>query len=359
MYRLLRPLLFRMDPERAHDLTFRALELLGPVARAAARLRAGARSPRLATEVAGLELGGPVGLAAGLDKDGRLVRLWPCLGFGSVELGTVTAHAQPGNPRPRLFRFPEEGALVNRMGFNNAGSDALAKRLRGLRDGGWEPVVPVGVNIGKSKITPLDEAVDDYRTSARRLRDVADYLVINVSSPNTPGLRELQDKEHLARILDGVRSEAGDVPVFVKLAPDLDLSALDEAVAVAESGGAAGIVATNTTIRRYDLPDVGPGGLSGRPLLPRALEVVRHVAHSTELPVIGVGGIRTIDDVEAMLGAGARAVQVYTAFIYEGPMLASRLNRSLADALAVENARDVGELRERLRERAARAEDAA
>ncbi len=321
-----------MDPERAHRLVFGALRRLGPVARGAARLGAPRPSGEAALEIAGLRLPSPVGLAAGLDKDGELARLWPCLGFGFVELGTVTAHPQEGNPRPRLFRFPEAQALVNRMGFNNRGSEALAVRLGGLRDQGWRPLSPIGVNIGKSKVTPLDAAVEDYVLSTQRLAPVADYLVINVSSPNTPGLRSLQDPERLGAIVAGVHEHAEGVPVFVKLSPDLGVTALDEAVEVAERRGAAGIIATNTTLERFGLPDVGAGGLSGRPLHPRALEVVTHVCARTTLPVIGVGGIASAADARAMLDAGARAVQIYSALIFQGPRLVGRIVRGLRES---------------------------
>lgn len=325
MYSLIKPLLFRMDPERAHELVFRTLRRLGPVARGLARLVWGPPDPSLRTEVAGLTFAGPVGLAAGLDKNGVLSRLWPNLGFGFVELGTVTALAQPGNPRPRLFRFPEQRALVNRMGFNNEGSQALAERLAPVH-----PLpVPCGVNLGKSRVTPLDQAVDDYRQSAQRCKDVADYLVVNVSSPNTPGLRKLQDASFLRDITLAVVEAAPNTPVFVKLAPDLTDQALAEAVGVAEESGAGAIIATNTTIERYGLTDVGPGGLSGEPLRARSLEVIRHVASCTSLPIIGVGGIATADHVLEALEAGASAVQIYSAFIYGGPGLVSRINRDL------------------------------
>ncbi len=353
MYRLLRPLLFRLPAERAHEAVFGAIGAGGPLARAWFGAVAGPPDPRLVTTVAGLRLAGPIGLAAGLDKDGRLARFWPSLGFGFVELGTVTAHPQPGNPPPRLFRFPEAGALVNRMGFNNAGSQALAERLTALRASGHAPAVPLGVNLGKSKVTPLEQAVDDYATSTDRVAAVADYLVINVSSPNTPGLRQLQDAAFLADIVAAVRARAQGRPVFVKLAPDLTDTALAEAVRVAEDAGAAGFIATNTTIDRSGLPpgapDVGPGGLSGRPLRARALEVVRAVARQTALPVIAVGGIGDVDAVTDALAAGAAAVQLYTALIFEGPGLVHRLNRALVSRLDADGLPDLDALRDALR----------
>ena len=329
MYQLARPILFSLSPERAHRLVMASLTMLGPIARGPASWSSPPSKPEEAVEIAGLKLANRVGLAAGLDKDGELVRYWPCVGFGFIELGTVTAHPQAGNPSPRLFRFPKREALVNRMGFNNHGSEALARRLRKLRDGGWVPPVPVGVNIGKSKVTPLEDAVADYVTSTERLRDVSDYLVVNVSSPNTPGLRSLQDPEHLSGIVAGVVESAQGVPVFVKLAPDLGDEGVVEAVHVAEAQGAQGIIATNTTIKRHGLPEVGPGGTSGKPLLPRALEVVSLVTRESNLPVIGVGGIAGPEDARAMLDAGAQAVQVYSALVFQGPGLVRRLRAGL------------------------------
>ncbi|MEZ4266906.1 MAG: nitronate monooxygenase, partial [Myxococcota bacterium] len=221
---------------------------------------------------------------------------------------------------------------------------ALAARLRALRDAGWQPEIPVGVNLGKSKITELDAAVDDYATSTERLAAVADYLVVNVSSPNTPGLRTLQDADRLAAIVEAVVARAESRPVFVKLAPDLEDSALDDAIAVSVERGAAGFIATNTTIDHHGLADVGAGGLSGQPLFPRALDVVRHVCRRTELPVIGVGGIRSAADVLAMLAAGASAVQIYTALIYEGPTLVPRLLGALSAAMDAAGVADLAAL---------------
>ncbi|MFN3196822.1 MAG: quinone-dependent dihydroorotate dehydrogenase [Bradymonadia bacterium] len=334
MYALTRPLLFSLSPERAHNLVMGSLAAAGPLARLTARLTSGTPDPALATEIAGLKLPSPVGLAAGLDKDGRLIPFWPALGFGFIEVGTVTAHPQAGNPKPRMFRFPEQRALINRMGFNNQGSAALAERLKRLRESGPELPVPLGVNLGKSKITPLEDAVEDYAISTERVARYADYLVINVSSPNTPGLRSLQGAETLGEIVAAVVARREGRPVFVKLAPDLTFEALDEAVAVAEDNGAEGIIATNTTIERHGITeDVGNGGLSGAPLRPRALEVVRHVVPKTKLPVIAVGGISTAAHVLEALEAGAKAVQIYSALIFEGPGLVKRLNRGIADGL--------------------------
>ncbi|MEZ4323465.1 MAG: quinone-dependent dihydroorotate dehydrogenase [Myxococcota bacterium] len=327
-----RSVLFRMDAERAHELTLRAIGtapgLLG------ACVRPLARWPRQPLEIAGLTFQGPVGLAAGLDKNGVGIPFWPALGFGFVEVGTVTAHAQPGNDKPRLHRLVADRAIINRMGFNNAGSDVLAERLRSLRDSGRWPSVPVGANIGKSKITPLDEATADYVTSVQRLRGLADWFTVNVSSPNTPGLRSLQGRDTLAELLPAVLEAAKGTPVFLKLAPDLETEALEDAVDLAIEVGIHGLIATNTTIGRERLsaPTSLEGGLSGRPLWPLARERIGTVVRRTSgrVPVIGVGGVETAAQVRELLDLGCRAVQLYTAFIYEGPGLPSRLHRELA-----------------------------
>jgi dihydroorotate dehydrogenase len=334
-YPLVRRALFRLDAERAHEWTIRAVSAAPRLLGALARLTCGSPDPRLARTVAGVRWAGPVGLAAGLDKDGRAIPFWPALGFGSVEVGTVTALPQPGNPRPRLFRVPEDRALVNRMGFNNRGSAALADRLRALRERGRWPAVPVGVNVGKSRVTPLEEAPEDYATSVRRLQGLADWFTVNVSSPNTPGLRDLQEREPLRRVLDAVLAVAGDTPVLLKLAPDLAPEALADAVELAWEAGARGIVATNTTIGRDGLShDPGEeGGLSGAPLWPlaRARIGVALQAARGRLPVIGVGGIETAAQVRELLDAGCAAVQIYTALIYAGPGLPARLHRALLE----------------------------
>lgn len=331
---LARAALFALDAEVAHHLTLRVLgaapgawgALVGPLARCAP-------AP---VDVAGIRFAGPVGLAAGLDKDGVAIPFWPALGFGSVEVGTVTAHAQPGNDKPRLHRLVRDRALINRMGFNNQGSAALASRLRDLRERGSWPSVPVGVNLGKSKITPLDEATADYVTSVTRLRALPDWFTVNVSSPNTPGLRSLQSREALTELLPAVLEAAAPTPVFLKLAPDLEPEALAEAVELAIGLGVHGLIATNTTLTR-DRVSAGAadgleGGLSGRPLWPLARERIGQVvaAAGGRVPVIGVGGIERVEQVQELLAMGCRAVQVYTAFVYEGPGLPSRLHRGLA-----------------------------
>lgn len=299
--------------------------------------------PRRTVTVSGIDFPGIVGLAAGLDKDGVGVAAWSALGFGHVELGTVTATAQPGNPRPRLFRLPESRAIINRMGFNNAGAASLANRLAaaGVRRGNSAVGIPIGVSIGKTKTTPLPGATDDYLTSFRLVAPYADYVAINVSSPNTPGLRSLQDRAALHELVVELVAEARllagrsgtPVPLFVKIAPDLTNAALDEVLGVCVDGGVQGLIATNTTLSRDGLRpgDVGradqPGGLSGAPLTVRARTVVHYLRTATDLPVIGVGGVITPADGRAMLDAGASLLQVYTGFVFGGPALVTALNR--------------------------------
>ncbi|HET7304849.1 MAG TPA: quinone-dependent dihydroorotate dehydrogenase, partial [Segeticoccus sp.] len=325
-----RPVLFRVgggDAERAHHSTLRALERAGRAPAALRALRRLSEPPRAPATVAGIDFPGLVGLAAGVDKDGVALRAWPALGFGFVELGTVTAHPQPGNPAPRLFRLRESRAIVNRMGFNNAGAGALAERLRGAGAVG----IPVGVSIGKTKVTPVEEATGDYLASVRALDGLADYVAVNVSSPNTPGLRSLQDAGPLRELLGAVTA-ASSAPVFVKLAPDLTDHAIGEALQVCADTGVRGVVATNTTLSRegVDLRDAvlarEAGGLSGAPLTVRAREVVRFVSTHTDLPVIGVGGVMTVADGLALLEAGASLLQLYSGFVYGGSGLVSGLN---------------------------------
>ena len=341
----LRPVLFRSyggDAERVHERTLAMIAKLGESKAARAATAALCARHRTPVVVAGIRFPGLVGLAAGMDKDGAAVRTWGALGFGHVELGTVTAHAQPGNERPRLFRLPASSALINRMGFNNAGAEALADRLAGagIVRGNSAVGIPLGISIGKSKITPLAEAAEDYLTSLRLLAPYADYLAINVSSPNTQGLRSLQDAGALRQLIDALVAEAWQLaggrlpaPIFVKVAPDLTDSALEEVLAVCTDAGAEGLIATNTTLARDGLHPadqaraVESGGLSGAPLARRARHVVSFLAARSSLPIIGVGAIMSPDDGQAMLDAGAQLLQVYTGYVYRGPSLISQLNR--------------------------------
>ncbi|XVV10409.1 quinone-dependent dihydroorotate dehydrogenase [Actinoplanes sp. CA-131856] len=317
-----RPVLFRLgggDAETAHEFTLHRLAGLPAPARSLMRARYATTAP---VEAFGVRFPNAVGLAAGMDKNGVALPAWPALGFGFVEVGTVTAKAQPGNDKPRLFRLRDSEAIINRMGFNNAGAAALATRLAALGPIG----VPLGVSLGKSKVTPLEEAVEDYLTSHRLLHPYADYIAVNVSSPNTPGLRSLQDKSAIADLLKAL---VGPKPVLVKIAPDLTEPAIAELLEVCLSHGAAGVIATNTTLSRDGLapPDqpraAEAGGLSGRPLTEKARKVVHFVHTETagRLPIIGVGGIMEPDDATRLLDAGASLVQLYSGFIYRGPAL--------------------------------------
>jgi dihydroorotate dehydrogenase len=328
--RIVRPGLFRVaggDAEVVHERTLGVLARLSP----ALRRYPGFRGP--GRTVFGVDFPNPVGLAAGLDKNGVALGAWPALGFGFAELGTVTWHPQPGNPRPRLFRYPESAAIVNRMGFNNLGARALAERLAAF---GPAPV-PVGISLGKSKVTPVGEAVGDYVASLRVLHPYADYIAVNVSSPNTPGLRSLQDRAALAELLGALAAERTGVPILVKVAPDLTDAALGELLAVCAEHGVAGVIATNTTLGREGLTPADTaratgeaGGLSGRPLAGRSRQVVSFVARESGLPVIGVGGVLDPDDALRLFDAGASLVQLYTGLVYRGPGLVRRINAAVA-----------------------------
>ena len=342
MYKaILKPALFNIDAERAHHLVFDNLRRAARLPGAKALLRGlyDFQHPSLAREVFGLTFPNPVGLAAGFDKNATLTDELATLGFGFVEIGTVTPRPQSGNPQPRLFRLPQDEALVNRMGFNNDGAAVVAARLARRRN----RQLLIGGNIGKNKDTPNERAAGDYVACFEALAEVVDYFVVNVSSPNTPNLRQLQEKKPLIELLQRVQernlSRAQPRPLLLKIAPDLTDSQLDDILDIARETKLSGLVSTNTTISREGLVTdagqvaaLGAGGLSGRPLRARATEVSRylHQRSQGELPIIGAGGIHSAADAQEKLAAGASLVQLYTGFIYEGPALVSRINKALA-----------------------------
>ena len=335
------------DPEKIHGRTLRALGCVGrsPVLRKMTAALYGA--PDLPVELLGLRFPNPVGLAAGMDKAACAAPAWQALGFGCCELGTVTWHAQPGNPAPRVFRAIPDEAIVNRMGFNNPGAEAVVRQLAEWKEIRRWPRHPVGINLGKSKITPLDKAAEDYANSLRVLWPLADFFVINVSSPNTPNLRQLQDKAALDEILAAVqeaqsRLSAQRKPILFKIAPDLSFEALDEILELAGPRQVAGIVATNTTLARPETQDAAlkriyaeAGGLSGLPLRARSTEVIRHIYRQTQgtLPIMGVGGIFDAADAWEKITAGATLIQVYTGLVYEGPGIAKAIVTGLLERM--------------------------
>lgn len=356
MYRLAKSFLFRMDPEQAHHLTIRALAAAPRVPGALAMLAGMYGTPgggELATEVLGLKFPHPIGLSAGLDKNGEAAQAFAAVGFGFVEVGTVTPKGQPGNERPRLFRLPEHKALINRMGFNNDGAEAMAHRLRGVK-----LPVPLWINIGKNKTTPNEKAYEDYVENLRMLYDCGQLFVVNVSSPNTPGLRSLQQGDEMLALLKAVASARDELaaslalprkPVLVKIAPDLTDEQLADTIASALAAGVDGVVATNTTLSREGVaghPHGGEaGGLSGKPLRDRSTAIIRDVRRETggRLPIIGSGGIFTPDDAYEKIRAGASLVQIYTALIYEGPGLVRRLAEGVRERLRRDGFRSVAE----------------
>lgn len=338
-YRLAKPFLFSMQPEKAHHAAFFLLKRIFKIPGFKSLFSASyaVRDTRLERVVAGLTFLNPVGLAAGFDKDARLFEELGAMGFGFVEIGTVTPRPQPGNEKPRLFRLLKDEALINRMGFNNQGVKAAAARLAGRKKG-----LIVGGNIGKNKVTPNEHAGADYEMCFEELYPVVDYFVVNVSSPNTPDLRALQDKEPLqellARMQELNKRKAVAKPVFLKIAPDLNNDQLDDIIAIVSSTGIAGVIATNTTISREglkttqeELARVGAGGLSGRPLRERSTEVIRYLAEKSgkNFAIIGVGGIHCAADALEKLRAGADLIQLYTGFVYEGPDLVKEINRAI------------------------------
>jgi dihydroorotate dehydrogenase len=339
---IVRPLLFRLDPEKAHDLGVTSLDYLGRIAPLCRVMEAwNMPATDRPVEAFGLQFPNAVGLAAGMDKNGRFWRAAPALGFGHVEIGTVTSQPQPGNERPRVFRYPEHAAIINRMGFNNEGAAAIAARLRNQLKHRRQRI-PIGINIGKTKVVPLDEAVPDYLASFNQLVEFADYITINISSPNTPNLRRLQEGKYL----DALLAELGNcrrsrsrklgekpTPLLVKLAPDLTFRQIDDALECIERHQLDGVVATNTTIARpQGLTRIKEsGGLSGAPLHARSLEIVNYISRATagKLPIIGVGGVDGPVSAGAMIDNGASLVQVYTGMIYRGPFIAKHIARAL------------------------------
>jgi dihydroorotate dehydrogenase len=323
--RFIRPLLFSLDAEMAHGLTLallRSASRVDPALRALSFFQPG---PKPKT-VFGVNFPNPIGLAAGLDKNGVALPAWAAMGFGFVEIGTVTAKAQPGNPKPRILRFPEQQALVNRLGFNNDGAATIAGRLRKLRESGrWPGNCRVGVNIGKSRVTPLTEATGDYLYSFRLLRDFADYIALNVSSPNTPGLRELQEPTALSKLLRAIRDEnrIGAKPILVKVSPDLSSTQLEAIISTCEENGVAGMIATNTTLDHSSIPPARDqaGGLSGAPLREKSTALVRTIYAKSKIPVIASGGISDAESAREKFEAGAQLLQIYTGYIYRGPHL--------------------------------------
>jgi dihydroorotate dehydrogenase len=330
----LRPLLFRFDPEWVHHFTFKTLKKVGKTSafKKFMKNKFQVEDPRLAREVFGLKFKNPVGLAAGFDKDAKLFQELSDLGFGFIEIGTLTPKPQPGNEKKRLFRLKEDNAIINRMGFNNDGVEAAVERLKRNRN------VLVGGNIGKNKATPNEKAVEDYTICFNALYDFVDYFVVNVSSPNTPNLRELQDKAPLTNLLKTLQNlnaeKPKQKPILLKIAPDLTDAQLMDIIDIVKETNIAGVIATNTTISRKGLTSEQKnetGGLSGKPLKNRATEVIRFLSEKSNkaFPIIGVGGIHSAEDALEKLEAGASLIQLYTGFIYEGPGLIKKINRAI------------------------------
>ncbi len=336
MYKsIIRSILFRFDPEKIHHVTFFLIRTLMklPFVPALTRSMFKVEKPELEKELFGIRFKNPVGLAAGFDKNALLFDEFANYGFGFVEVGTVTPKPQPGNPKKRIFRLREDEALINRMGFNNDGADAIAERLRKRKSD-----IIIGGNIGKNKVTPNEKAIDDYLICFNKLFEVVDYFVVNVSSPNTPNLRALQDKEPLTKLLKTLQTEnlkkERPKPILLKIAPDLTNSQLLDIIAIVDATKIAGVIATNTTLSREGLRSEHrneTGGLSGKPVKERSTEVIRFLAEKSgkSFPIIGVGGIHSPEDAREKLDAGADLVQLYTGFIYEGPGLVKRINKGL------------------------------
>lgn len=339
MYKLIRWFLFRFNPEKIHYFTFNMLGIVMkiPGINSLWKMSFSTHNPLLVTRVAGIDFPNPVGLAAGFDKNAVRINELAACGFGFVEIGTVTPRAQDGNPKPRLFRLVNDEAIINRMGFNNDGAEIIAERLKKLK-----PHCIIGGNIGKNKITPNEKAVEDYLISFRILQPYVDYFVVNVSSPNTPNLRELQDKEPLTQLLNELQKEKNTIgakqPIFLKIAPDLTDLQLNDIIQIVFDTKIDGLIATNTTISRSNLntdektiEEIGAGGLSGKPLTKRSTEIIRYLSIHSEnkFPIIGVGGIHSAEDALEKLEAGATLVQLFTGFIYQGPGLVKKINKAI------------------------------
>jgi len=345
MYKLLiKPIFFLFQPETIHHIVFKTLKLINAIPGVAAITKACylVNDKKLERKLFGLTFPNPVGLAAGFDKDAKLYEELGNYGFGFIEIGTLTPKAQPGNEQPRMFRLPEDEALINRMGFNNGGVEAAVERLKNRKKN-----LIIGGNIGKNKITPNEDAVSDYEKCFESLFDYVDYFVVNVSSPNTPNLRALQDKEPLTKLLMRIKelnaSKKSPKPILLKIAPDLTNEQLDDIIDIVKETKIDGLIATNTTISReqlnasqQQLENIGAGGLSGKPLTKRSLEVVKYLSDKSNksFPIIGVGGIHTANDAINMLNAGASLVQVYTGFIYEGPSIVKNINKGILKQIA-------------------------
>lgn len=342
MYKsIIRPILFQLSAEKAHHFTFSLAKFFFniPGVKSINKSLFQVKSPNLEKELFGLKFPNPVGLAAGFDKDAKLIDELSSLGFGFIEIGTITPKAQPGNPRPRLFRLQDDSGIINRMGFNNQGIDSAIKNLKKRKS-----KVIIGGNIGKNKVTPNEEAFNDYEKCFLQLYPYVDYFVVNVSSPNTPGLRELQEKKPLMQLLNHLielnEQQEKTKPILLKIAPDLTNQQLDDIIEIVRETKIDGVIATNTTISRDGLEtpestikEIGNGGLSGKPLTKRATEVIRYLNEKSNsaFPIIGVGGIMSVKDALEKLDAGASLVQLYTGFIYEGPALIKSINRAILE----------------------------
>jgi dihydroorotate dehydrogenase len=331
--RFVRPLLFSFDAESSHDFAIGLLQAASHFDPALQVLKSFYPPIRQPKTVFGIEFPNPIGLAAGIDKNGVALPAWETLGFGFIEIGTITARPQPGNPKPRIFRLSEQQALINRLGFNNEGADAVAQRLHYWRTGKRRLAVPLGINIGKSRLTPLEHVVDDYVYSFRVLRKFADYIVLNVSSPNTPGLRELQGPAALSTLLDAIGSanRTNPTPLVIKIAPDLTVDQLGDIISVCEEKHVAAIVATNTTTDHSSIPQGldQEGGLSGSPLRGKSTDLVRSIADRSSIPVIAAGGILDATSALEKIEAGAQLLQIYTGYIYRGPGLLKEIGEAL------------------------------